>query len=171
MCVCVCVCVCVFVFAACARASCVRSVIISLFACVSPRAVPQLAYQIVTRPPSLISHQLAGFIVGNPVFSCTLWKETANDIQMDLFYWHGMVPLSAYRNWKAKCGTNSNSDACNNLLNEYTNLIGQFDPDNIYTNFFTGAPLVCVSVVLVCACVLACAFVSVPVTVRDWGVN
>ena len=62
---------------------------------------------------------------------------------MDLFYWHGMVPLSAYRTWKGQCAGNaSNSPTCNALLTQYTNLIGNFDPDNLYTNFFTGACVV-----------------------------
>ena len=49
--------------------------------------------------------------------------------QMELFYWHGLVPYSAYVTWNAQCdGANSNSATCNALLNEYTALIGNFDP-------------------------------------------
>lgn len=100
--------------------------------------MPQLAYRILTGGDSQPLKQFTGFMIGNPVFSCDSWKATANDIQMDLFYWHGMLPLSAYRNWKATCAATPNTVFCNDLLNTYTNLIGVFDPDNLYTNFFTG---------------------------------
>ncbi len=100
--------------------------------------MPELVYRIVHGPAATLKSSLHGFMLGNPVFSCQSWKDTANDIQMDLFYWHGLVPFSAYRNWKATCASTPNTPACNNLLTTYTNAIGTFDPDNLYTNFFTG---------------------------------
>ena len=83
--------------------------------------VPQLVYRVLTggESPQLLK-QLAGFVIGNPVFSCQAWRETANDIQIDLFYFHGLIPFSMYRSWKSSCALTPNSPACNNLINNIT---------------------------------------------------
>lgn len=101
--------------------------------------VPQLVYTIVNGESKALSNMLEGFIIGNPVFSCKAWRETANDIQVNLFYYHGLIPITSLIEWKGQgCSATPNSDSCNNLMEKYTAQIGPFDSDNLYTNVFTG---------------------------------
>lgn len=99
--------------------------------------VPQIVSRVLTQ--GTLRSQLAGFIIGNPVFSCPEWEATENNIQVNLFYWHGLIPLSSYNEWNgAGCATDSASKACTAMLNTFTDQIGWFDPDNLYTDKFTG---------------------------------
>ena len=51
--------------------------------------VPQLAAQIINGPDKQLAQRLTGLAIGNPVFSCASWKATQDNIQANLFYWHG----------------------------------------------------------------------------------
>jgi len=102
--------------------------------------VPDLVNQILLNGGGLKS-ALEGFIIGNPVLSCPEWEATANTIQVELFYWHALIPYSAYLNWKSSgCAVpNANpSKTCVDLLNEITDMVGPFDSDNLYTDLVSG---------------------------------
>jgi len=105
--------------------------------------VPQLVSRILADPDPPLRQSLKGFAIGNPVFSCQAWKNTANSIYVDLFYYHGLIPFSQFWMWRQTCGATPPTvppgyGSCDDFLTSITALIGNFDPDNLYTNFFTG---------------------------------
>eukprot|EP00043_Microstomoeca_roanoka_P009833 m.93570 g.93570 ORF g.93570 m.93570 type:complete len:452 (+) comp14707_c1_seq1:353-1708(+) len=101
--------------------------------------VPQLAQKILYGNDAQLASRLKGFAVGNPVFSCNSWKAFQNNIQVNLFYWHGMLPLSIYSQWQQEgCGRAYPPAGCNDLMNQITDMIGDFDPDNLYSDLLLG---------------------------------
>ena len=52
-------------------------------------------YRVVHGDSTTLRAQLAGFMIGNPVFSCDAWKATANDIQVP-FEVHVPSPVVAW---------------------------------------------------------------------------
>lgn len=54
--------------------------------------------------------------------------------QVELFYWHGLIPYSAYTEWKSTGCDVANPNPtkqCVALLNTITDMVGPFDPDNL----------------------------------------
>ena len=61
--------------------------------------------------------------------------------QVNLFYWHGLIPYSAYTEWMSSDCAKPNpqpSKECVALLNTITDMIGPFDSDNLYTDLISG---------------------------------
>eukprot|EP00042_Codosiga_hollandica_P043514 m.412847 g.412847 ORF g.412847 m.412847 type:complete len:454 (+) comp56570_c0_seq3:85-1446(+) len=102
--------------------------------------VPQLAYQIITGESQAIKQNLKGFTVGNPVFSCQSWRQYGNTIQVELYYWHALIPYSMYSEWfKIGCNQPIFPARCQALMNQMNTVIGpNFDPDNLYTDLTAG---------------------------------
>eukprot|EP01006_Ploeotia_vitrea_P027775 TRINITY_DN60541_c0_g2_i1.p1 TRINITY_DN60541_c0_g2~~TRINITY_DN60541_c0_g2_i1.p1 ORF type:complete len:502 (+),score=22.48 TRINITY_DN60541_c0_g2_i1:25-1506(+) len=121
--------------------------------------VPELAYAILHSGDMSLVKQLTGLSIGNPVFSCPTWKLTQNSILIENLFYHGLIPISAYFDWKksgcytppldvlqaTQDGTFNPADYqhvdavnCSALLNKMMALAGQFDPDDVYTDFHEG---------------------------------
>ena len=101
--------------------------------------VPQLVNEIVDGADVALRNRLAGFMIGNPVFSCPAWKENELDVQIQLFYYHGLISYRDVQQWnKAGCATKSVSTECLKLYSEFYDAIGPLDSDNLYTDFCTG---------------------------------
>lgn len=104
---------------------------------------PQLAYEILTRAgedPHLAS-QLQGLSLGNPCLSCRAWEEMSSTITIENMYYHAVIPRSAVTQWeRSGCAVpNPPSDPCDALYATISNMTGpNFDPDDLYTNPFTG---------------------------------
>jgi len=102
--------------------------------------VPELVQKILSQSPTL-SARLKGFMVGNPCMNCPDSMAQAYTLQVQLFYWHGLVPFSLYQKWMtSSCALpNANpSRACLDLFDSINNIIGNYDPDNLYTDFCYG---------------------------------
>ena len=55
-------------------------------------------------------------------------------LQVELFYWHGLIPYSAYTEWKTTGCDVANPNPtkeCVALLTTITDMVGPFDPDNL----------------------------------------
>ena len=63
--------------------------------------VPTLAYQILTSSNSQLISNFKGISVGNPIMYCNDWQESFFNIQIELYYWHGLVSYAARQQWKA----------------------------------------------------------------------
>jgi len=111
--------------------------------------IPTVVDVILNNTDSQIYEQLVGFTIGNPVISCE--SADYNAIQMNLFYYHGLVSYVVYGAWSALgCNEDSNNDGCDGLLTDATNQIGvifqqkrqdnepSLDPDNLYQDFCLG---------------------------------
>eukprot|EP00026_Physarum_polycephalum_P009730 Phypoly_transcript_09864.p1 GENE.Phypoly_transcript_09864~~Phypoly_transcript_09864.p1 ORF type:complete len:434 (+),score=38.22 Phypoly_transcript_09864:38-1339(+) len=101
--------------------------------------VPQLA-QLLLNQSALLSSSFKGIMLGNPVMGCPTEKAQLNTIQIELFFWHGLIPFSLYHKWiSSECGLpNPNPPAnCVTFYNEINDVIGLYDPDNLYTDFCT----------------------------------
>jgi len=111
--------------------------------------IPTLTTVILENPNSAVYQQLAGLTVGNPVISCASADYSA--IQMNLFYFHGLVSNWVYSNWtRYGCNSNSQNGGCIDILNTAINQIGviyqqkkqqnepNLDPDDLYQDFCTG---------------------------------
>jgi len=110
--------------------------------------IPTLSDLIVSNSSSQLYSQFKGFMAGNPVFSCV--TANYNSIQFNLLYWHGLVSFSNYALWlQYGCESNSNTEACEQTLNDALNEIGEIDqelvysqpsldPDNLYQDFCTS---------------------------------
>ncbi|EGD81945.1 serine carboxypeptidase II [Salpingoeca rosetta] len=102
--------------------------------------VPQLAQQIITGKDKSLSSRLKGFAVGNPVFSCDAWKATQGNIQANLYYWHGLIPLSIYNEWEQTgCARPYPPSDCDAIMKRMTEMVGDnFDPDNLFSDLSLG---------------------------------
>jgi carboxypeptidase C (cathepsin A) len=90
--------------------------------------VPTLASKILSNAGTQIYKQLAGISVGNGVFSCG--SGSNNTIQIDLFYYHGLVSYENYHLWNINgCITNGGSNYCNNLANTIFTQVGVIDQE------------------------------------------
>ena len=86
--------------------------------------------------------KLAGIAIGNPVFSCSIWRQTSNLIQMQIFYWHGLLPLSVFNAFLARCSADPSTAVCSDMVNDATALIGPgFDPGTSFSLLLPGAKL------------------------------
>jgi hypothetical protein len=83
---------------------------------------------------SALINQLKGFMLGNPVISCSAWKKHNQAIQMELFYYHALISLNTLASWKSQnCDANPTAN-CQKLFQEAQHSIGPFNPDNLYYN-------------------------------------
>ncbi len=66
------------------------------------------------------------------VFSCDSWKKHSNNIQIDLFYFHGLIPFAERVRWIAAGCSDTTSAVptvdCDDLLNNITNDIAPPPP-------------------------------------------
>lgn len=60
--------------------------------------VPMLTAKILGNSSTQIYSQFSGLMEGNPVFNCDSNNVNTN-IQIELFYWHGLVAYENYANW------------------------------------------------------------------------
>jgi serine carboxypeptidase-like clade 2 len=98
-----------------------------------------LAQNIVANAGYPLASMLSGLAVGNPVISCAEWKASGLSVQVELFYWHGLIPFSAYMGWKRSgCDANNGQPGCDSFFNEINALVGDYDGDNLYTDFVSG---------------------------------
>jgi hypothetical protein len=80
--------------------------------------VPTLAAKILSNSGTQIYKQLAGISVAN------------NTIQVDLFYWHGLVSYENFHAWNVNnCIANSGSSFCQNLANTIFQQVGVIDQE------------------------------------------
>jgi len=103
--------------------------------------IPQLVAKILDEPHSSIADRLTGFLVGNPVLSCDGWKTRGNTIQIENYYWNGLISYSTYSLWMhSLCpGTTKNPPPeCLDILAQVNKEVGSIDPDNMFTNQCTG---------------------------------
>ncbi len=112
--------------------------------------VPTLAATILSFPNTQIYKQLVGISAANPVFNCGSGGN--NTIQIDLFYWHGLVSYENYHAYNTNgCNQNQNSNVCSAIEQSIMTQVGvidqelvatneepSLDPDNLYQNFCTG---------------------------------
>jgi hypothetical protein len=73
--------------------------------------------------------------------SCEEWKTRGNSIQVENYYWNGLLSYSTYQLWMHSIcpGTTENPPSfCTKLLNEVNQEVGNIDPDNMFTNQCTG---------------------------------
>ncbi|KAL6076427.1 Carboxypeptidase [Balamuthia mandrillaris] len=90
--------------------------------------IPTTTAKILDHPKSFIRHQLRGLMVGNPVFNCE--AEWSPDVQLNLFYWHGLVSYTNFANWTRQgCNKDSSSAACSYIYNQTITQIGVFDQE------------------------------------------
>jgi len=90
--------------------------------------IPSLAAQIVKHPSSPVFENFAGIMAGNPVIDCNSIDVIQDDIQFQLFYWHGLVSQINYIEWTINnCKHHPDSDACNTIMNNTVNQIGIID--------------------------------------------
>jgi hypothetical protein len=90
--------------------------------------VPTLAAKILSNSGTQIYKQLAGISVANGVFSCG--SGSNNTIQVDLFYWHGLVSYENFHAWNVNnCIANSGSSFCQNLANTIFQQVGVIDQE------------------------------------------
>lgn len=95
---------------------------------------PQLVLKILESGNTALINQLQGMMLGNPVLSCAAWKQHQKTIQLELFFWHGLVPIRTLNQWREwKCDVNPTA-RCDKLYYEAEYAIGPFDPDDLYTN-------------------------------------
>jgi len=102
--------------------------------------IPQLVQNILNES-QVLSQTLKGFMIGNPVIDCIAVQESGNTIQVQLFFWHGLIPFVLYQQWmQSNCSEpNINpSQECLSFFNDINNIIGFYDPDNLYTDNCTG---------------------------------
>jgi carboxypeptidase C (cathepsin A) len=120
--------------------------------------VPSLAAALLDMPGTQIYKQLQGIMVGNPVFFCGTMGN--NTVQLNLYYWHGLVSYTNYNAWSANgCVANQGQQACVDIWNNVQKEIGvidqelkkkkksvrfqvpqqpSLDPDCLYQDFCTG---------------------------------
>lgn len=115
--------------------------------------IPSLTATILADSSTQIYQQLAGFAVGNPVMFCGTMQNIT--IQMNGYYWHGLVSWTNYNAWNTQgCIENQNSAVCQQIWNDTQTQIGvidqelkrergippqpSLDPDDLYQNFCTG---------------------------------
>ena len=90
--------------------------------------IPQLVAEILYQNNQQIVANLEGFLVGNPVLSCTAWTDYHHSVQVNLYYWHGLVPFSLWNNFMINCNVSAENQSANclALYGEIRALIGQF---------------------------------------------
>eukprot|EP01095_Lingulamoeba_sp_RSL-Kostka_P002245 TRINITY_DN130_c3_g1_i1.p1 TRINITY_DN130_c3_g1~~TRINITY_DN130_c3_g1_i1.p1 ORF type:complete len:438 (-),score=126.42 TRINITY_DN130_c3_g1_i1:100-1413(-) len=101
--------------------------------------VPQLAAEILNGSNQQLKNILSGLMIGNPVMSCPAWTENHNSVEVELYYYHGLVSYMSLQRWRQNCDvTNPDKKYCDELYIEIKASIGRLDGDNLYTNFCTG---------------------------------
>lgn len=75
--------------------------------------VPTLTYEILTSAPSIPKSQLSGLLIGNPVINCPQNQIPGPSIQIDLYYYHGLVSFISRQNWyNHGCATDPGAPTC-----------------------------------------------------------
>ena len=89
--------------------------------------VPTLTYEILTSPPSVPKNKLAGLVIGNPVINCPQNEVQGPSIQIDLYYYHGLISFLSRQNWYNQgCGTTPTSPTCISTYQAIVSSIGLF---------------------------------------------
>eukprot|EP01094_Clydonella_sp_ATCC50884_P019244 TRINITY_DN3719_c0_g1_i3.p1 TRINITY_DN3719_c0_g1~~TRINITY_DN3719_c0_g1_i3.p1 ORF type:complete len:346 (+),score=78.49 TRINITY_DN3719_c0_g1_i3:93-1040(+) len=100
---------------------------------------PQLVLEILDGADASLRQQLRGLMLGNPVLSCPAWKTHHDTVQLEMFFWHALVPMSALVEWRQKgCDKNANVAGCAEIYASAVAAIGPLDDDNLYGNDCTG---------------------------------
>jgi hypothetical protein len=114
--------------------------------------VPQMTRAILEGTDTRLQAQLAGFAVGNPVFSIdnenATFANIMNAVQADIFYGHSLIPLAFIEKFnRAGCAVlNPPSNPCDALNNEMIALAGSCFGgngcgDDMYVNPYGNATL------------------------------
>eukprot|EP00128_Syssomonas_multiformis_P013518 Colp12_sorted_trinity150504_noHs@32880 len=108
--------------------------------------IPTLLSKILDGPAAGLRKVLRGIFLGNPVMSCDEWKKTADNIEVELYYWHGLIPLDLYTAWKAAgCESAESSPMCKKLLADIEEAKGPITNDNLYEDKCVGNATLAVS--------------------------
>lgn len=99
---------------------------------------PQLVLEIIEGSDTGLRNQLKGLLLGNPVLSCPAWKEFHESLQLEMYFWHGLVPITTIMEWKSMGCDKNLTSSCLKMYGEARAAIGPLDPDNLYTNECTG---------------------------------
>ena len=61
--------------------------------------IPTLTYNILTGTSTQLRASLKGIMIGNPIIYCAGWKDTFFTIQLELYFWHGLISFSNRQEW------------------------------------------------------------------------
>ena len=86
---------------------------------------PMLANLIVTGSDSQLISNFQGFSLGNPVTSCPELKANDLNIQIQTFYWNGLIGLRSLREWEFNgCAQSEIAPGCGKLYKKLVESIG-----------------------------------------------
>ena len=84
-----------------------------------------LANLIVEGSDTQLISNFQGFALGNPVTSCPALKDRDLDIQINTFYWNGLIGLRSLNKWKdSGCDESQFYGGCGELYEEIISSIG-----------------------------------------------
>ena len=100
---------------------------------------PMLANLIVNGAQSTLKSNFQGFALGNPVTSCPALKRHDMDIQLNTYYWNGLLSLRFVRQWEAKgCPDREDSPTCRAIYKQVQQAVEPISASDLYLNACTG---------------------------------
>ena len=87
---------------------------------------PQLVLEIIEGSDTGLRNQLKGLLLGNPVLSCPAWKEFHESLQLEMYFWHGLVPITTIMEWKSMGCDKNLTSSCLKMYGEARAAIGAY---------------------------------------------